>query len=82
MRHQVLVHARQRPEILERILRVVRHRGFQITAMNMTQENDDKIQLHLTVVSERPLYLLTSQIDKLMDVEYVDSEYQTSQRIA
>ena len=82
MRHQVLVQARQRPEILERILRVVRHRGFQITAMNMAQENDDKIQLHLTVVSERPLYLLTSQIDKLMDVEYVDSEYQTSQRIA
>lgn len=92
MRHQLLVQARQRPEVLERILRVVRHRGFQIISMNMTQEQGNKIQLQLTVESERPLYLLAYQIDKLVDVEYVDclfetsqfqnSQFQTSQRIA
>lgn len=92
MRHQLLVQARQRPEVLERILRVVRHRGFQIISMNMTQEQGNKIQLQLTVESERPLHLLAYQIDKLVDVEYVDclfetsqfqnSQFQTSQRIA
>lgn len=79
MKHELLVQARQRPEVLERILRVVRHRGFQITSMNMAQAQDNKIQLQLTVESERPLHLLASQIDKLIDVEYVDCQFQTAQ---
>lgn len=33
--HQLSIEARFRPEILERILRVVRHRGFQVCSMNM-----------------------------------------------
>ncbi|MEQ7112265.1 acetolactate synthase 2 small subunit, partial [Enterobacter cloacae] len=35
MQHQVAVEARFNPETLERVLRVVRHRGFQVCAMNM-----------------------------------------------
>lgn len=35
MQHQVAVQARFNPETLERVLRVVRHRGFQICSMNM-----------------------------------------------
>ena len=36
MQHNVSIQARFRPEMLERVLRVVRHRGFQVCAMNMT----------------------------------------------
>ena len=33
MQHQVAVQARFNPETLERVLRVVRHRGFQICSI-------------------------------------------------
>lgn len=35
MQHQVNVSALFNPETLERVLRVVRHRGFQVCSMNM-----------------------------------------------
>ena len=31
--HQVTIFAQPRPELLERVLRVVRHRGFQLSAI-------------------------------------------------
>ncbi|MFA1646695.1 MAG: acetolactate synthase 2 small subunit, partial [Enterobacteriaceae bacterium] len=40
MQHQVAVQARFNPETLERVLRVVRHRGFQICSMNMETATD------------------------------------------
>lgn len=41
MRHYRLnIEARFRPEILERILRVTRHRGFQVNAIIMNQRSD------------------------------------------
>ena len=36
MQHQVALQARFNPETLERVLRVVRHRGFQICAIKQT----------------------------------------------
>ena len=33
--HNITIEARFCPEILERILRVIRHRGFHICSMNM-----------------------------------------------
>ena len=35
MQHQLAIQARSCPEILERVLRVVRHRGFNVCAMKM-----------------------------------------------
>ena len=40
MQHQVAVEARFYPETLERVLSVVRHRGFQVCAMNMEAARD------------------------------------------
>lgn len=82
MQHQLAVQARFRPETLERVLRVVRHRGFQICAMNMVAEgNSDNINIELTVASLRPVELLFSQLSKLADVGRVDIQQQTSQQI-
>lgn len=67
MEHQIDLTAQHRPEVLERILRVIRHRGFTVTQMNM-QLIDDKVRLKFTVKSERTLELLVSQLEKLPDV--------------
>lgn len=70
--YQLTIRANQHPETLERILRVVRHRGF--TVVNLKAENSgDVIHLSLTVISERELSLLTNQLEKLFDVQEIDA---------
>ena len=58
----------QSPEVLERILRVTRHRGFKIDSLQWTNETGE---LLLTVSSQRELHLLESQLIKLFDVKEV-----------
>lgn len=65
--YQIELTAHHRPEVLERILRVVRHRGFTITAMQMALI-ESKVQLKITVKSDRTLNLLENQLVKLPDV--------------
>ena len=67
MEHQIELTAQHRPEVLERILRVIRHRGFTVTQMDM-QLIDNKVRLKFTVKSDRTLELLVSQLEKLPDV--------------
>lgn len=67
MEHQIDLTAQHRPEVLERILRVVRHRGFTVTQMDMQLIND-KVRLKFTVKSDRTLDLLVSQLEKIYDV--------------
>ncbi|MGK9174489.1 acetolactate synthase 2 small subunit [Yokenella regensburgei] len=79
MQHQVAVQARLNPETLERVLRVVRHRGFQVCAMNMETTTDaQSINIELTVASPRPVDLLFSQLSKLIDVARVDIQQSTT----
>lgn len=59
--------ARHRPEVLERILRVVRHRGFTVTAMEMALI-ENEVRLKISVKSDRTLDLLLNQLVKLPDV--------------
>ena len=67
MEHQIDLTAQHRPEVLERILRIARHRGFTVTQMDM-QLIDDKVRLKFTVKSDRTLDLLVSQLEKLPDM--------------
>ena len=67
MEHQIELTAQHRPEVLERILRVIRHRGFTVTQMDM-QLIEDKVRLKFTVKSDRTLELLVSQLEKIYDV--------------
>ncbi|MRS17364.1 acetolactate synthase 2 small subunit [Enterobacteriaceae bacterium RIT691] len=79
MHHQLAVQARFNPETLERVLRVVRHRGFQICAMNMETASDaQNINIELTVASLRPVELLFSQLSKLVDVARVEIQQRTT----
>ena len=63
--------AQHSPEVLERILRVIRHRGFTVTKMEMALI-DDKVRLKFTVKSDRTLVLLVSQLEKLPDIFNID----------
>lgn len=67
MGYQLELTLSQQPEVLERVLRVVRHRGFTVTKMDM-QLTGETAQLQMYVESERTIELLTNQIDKLYDV--------------
>ena len=69
--YQIEVVAQHRIEVLERILRVVRHRGFIVTKMVMTLI-ESQVRLKITVKSDRTLELLVNQLAKLPDVLMVN----------
>ena len=56
-----------RPEVLERIVRVIRLRGFTVTNMEMALV-ETKVQIKITVKSDRTFDLLVNQLAKLPDV--------------
>ena len=56
-----------RPEVLERVLRVIRLRGFTVTNMDMALV-DTQVRLKITVKSDRTFDLLVNQLAKLPDV--------------
>ena len=59
--------AQHRPEVLERVLRVIRLRCFTVTNMDMALV-DTQVQLKITVKSDRTFDLLVNQLAKLPDV--------------
>ena len=56
-----------RPEVLERVLRVIRLRGFTVTNMEMALV-ETQVPLKITVESDRTFDLLVNQLAKLPDV--------------
>lgn len=54
---------------LERVLRVIRHRGFQISSLNVSHIESTKcFEVLVAVESERSMSLLEKQLNKLFDV--------------
>ncbi|MGO4999965.1 acetolactate synthase 2 small subunit [Oceanisphaera sp. W20_SRM_FM3] len=68
--YQLQVTAHFRPEVLERVLRLTRHRGFRITQMDMNTQ-DAQLVINMLVESERAIELLSRQLEKLLDVTQV-----------
>lgn len=69
MKTQLTIEAHNSPELLERLLRVVRHRGFSVQTLQAeTSNNDQNLQMILTVCSERNISLLTKQLDKIFGI--------------
>ena len=56
-----------RPEVFERVLRVIRLRGFTVTNMEMALV-ETQVPLKITVKSDRTFDLLVNQLAKLPDV--------------
>ncbi|MGL5221298.1 MAG: acetolactate synthase 2 small subunit, partial [Plesiomonas shigelloides] len=53
MIHSLKLTVQQRPEVIERVLRVTRHRGFTVTQMQMRMNDDASLSLDMEVDSER-----------------------------
>ncbi|MBM7456260.1 acetolactate synthase regulatory subunit [Oceanisphaera litoralis] len=73
--HNVQIEAQFRPEVLERVLRLVRHRGFRVDDMEMSTSVDCKrLNIRVTVSSDRAIQLLSRQLEKLMDITRVEAQ--------
>lgn len=73
--YSLIIRARFCSEVVERILRVVRHRGFELYSLNMLlcdELNNKQVRLFITVFSGRNLHLLYAQLNKLRDVHYIE----------
>lgn len=66
-RYQFVIKANKRPEVLERLLRVMRHRGFEVCRFNADVAGSE-VLIQVTVQSERDKALLVNQLIKLPDV--------------
>ncbi|GDY26238.1 acetolactate synthase 2 small subunit [Agarivorans sp. Toyoura001] len=74
MQHSLTITTRSQADVLERVLRVTRHRGFLVQSMHIEHEVQHLpagYAIELTVTSERPIAHLTNQLVKLFDVEQV-----------
>ncbi|MGF1742621.1 acetolactate synthase 2 small subunit [Vibrio profundum] len=72
-RYLIDIKADDKPVLVERILRVVRHRGFVIKQIAATQNHQSKIaSVEIIVDSDRPISFLTNQVEKLWDVRSVE----------
>ncbi|MFM2588468.1 MULTISPECIES: acetolactate synthase 2 small subunit [Vibrio] len=72
-RYLLDIKADDKPVLLERVLRVVRHRGFIVKQVAGTQNHESKIaSVEIIVDSDRPISFLTNQIEKLWDVRTVE----------
>ena len=69
--YQLQVIAQFRPGVLERVLRLTRHRGFRIAQMDMATE-DAQLVINMLVESDRAIELLSRQLEKLLDVTVVE----------
>ncbi|OCH12103.1 acetolactate synthase [Aliivibrio sp. 1S165] len=71
-RYILEIEATDKPVLLERVLRVIRHRGFSIKQVLATQNQSSGIAaIEIIVESDRPISLLTNQIEKLWDITAV-----------
>ncbi|MBE0369735.1 acetolactate synthase 2 small subunit [Pseudoalteromonas sp. MMG013] len=71
MKHQLTISVKNQGIAVERFLRVARHRGFRLTQLEM-EGHDELFHVKMTVDSDKPIYLLTSQLSKLVEVHTVD----------
>ncbi|MEL7477528.1 MAG: acetolactate synthase 2 small subunit [Pseudomonadota bacterium] len=60
--------------------RWVRHRGFQLLDLAL-EGQDELFQVKMTVDSDKPIYLLTSQLSKLVEVKQVELQPMQQQAI-
>ncbi len=75
MNYTVYLQTAARPAALERLLRVIRHRQFELRSLNMQAGADRPIlTVQVTVKSDRPIDQLRNQLMKLNDVVSVEWE--------
>ena len=71
--HVLTIQTKNQPVVLERLLQVTRYRGFEVAGMEMKPMADfSGLLVTLSIVSDKPISLLTNQLNKLYDIDYLD----------
>ncbi|MAA94559.1 MULTISPECIES: acetolactate synthase 2 small subunit [unclassified Arsukibacterium] len=69
MNHTLNITANNEASVVERLLQVARYRGYQLAGLELTPLAEKAgLSITLTVSSDKPIHLLTSQLHKLYDV--------------
>ena len=72
MKYLMIIQGDNSPELLERLLRVIRHRGFYVQKINAEcTENRKSLHVTVTITSDRPVSLLSKQIEKIFGITQV-----------
>lgn len=66
--HSLKLEVYNKPAILERVLQVIRYRGYELVSLQVIPQGMDMLTVLVTVDSEQPLYKLTNQLNKLYDL--------------
>jgi acetolactate synthase II small subunit len=70
--HVLTIQTKNQPVVLERLLQVTRYRGFEVAGMEMKPMADfSGLLVTLSIVSDKPISLLTNQLNKLYDIEFL-----------
>ena len=73
MNHVLNITATNTPAVVERLLQVTRYRGYELAGLQLTPRSDTRsLSITLTVSSDKPIHLLTSQLHKLYDVQQLE----------
>lgn len=71
--HKLNITMSTQPAALERVLQVIRWRGFTLSEISMeTNPKANEIQVMLGVQTSKAISLLTKQLDKIYDVKQVN----------
>jgi len=71
MMHTFNIITANQSAVVERLLRVTRHRGFELLSINVLAR-DEELNISLSVASQRPINQLFNQLDKLYDVKKIE----------
>lgn len=73
MNHVLNITATNTPAVVERLLQVTRYRGYELAGLELKPRNDaQSLSITLTVRSDKPIHLLTSQLHKLCDIQQLE----------
>lgn len=70
--YQLIIKAYDRSGALERILRVIRHRGGYIQSMNMYAEQNKELLVKFDLINSKAKSQITTQLLKLADIIAID----------
>ena len=73
LEHVIQFSANNQAELLERVFKTVRHRGFSVVDSKISLDADTNLfHVELCVAGARPVEYLTKQLQKLWDVKALE----------
>lgn len=69
--HSLKLEVNNRPAILERVLQVIRYRGYELVSLQVIPDGMDMLTVLITIDGIQPVSKLTNQLNKLYDLHNI-----------